>query len=112
MRTYTGTPVHRQFWMFSRIATKVSVELSGSTPGSSRYPGIRSSRVPPRVYCPRTAWPAMSASSSSGWIARSSLTFSSRIASGWKEVGGSMRNNDSTCRTWFCTMSRIAPVVS
>ena len=68
--------------------------------------------MPPRVYCPRTAFAAISASSSSGRMARSSFTFSSRIASAWKEVGGSMRNSDSTCRTWFCTMSRIAPVVS
>ena len=68
--------------------------------------------MPPRLYWPRTALAAISASASSTWIARSNLTFSSRIASGWNDVGGSIRNSDSTCSTWFCTMSRIAPAVS
>ena len=33
---YTGTPAHRQLSMCRFSATKVSVELSGSTPSSSR----------------------------------------------------------------------------
>ena len=54
----------------------------------------------------------MSCSPAKGLIARSSFSFSSRIASGWNDVGGFIRNSDSTCNTWFCTMSRIAPAVS
>ena len=53
-RRTKGTPAHRQLSTSNRSAAYVSVTDSGSTPGSSRYPGISSSRVPPRVYWPRT----------------------------------------------------------
>jgi hypothetical protein len=68
--------------------------------------------MPPRPYCPRTARRAISCAPANGLIAGSSFSFSSRIASGWNDVGGSMRNSDNICSTWFCTMSRIAPAVS
>ena len=61
----------------------------------------------PRVYWPRTT--------SSGWmgaIARSTFTFSSRMASASNELGGSMVSSDTTCSTWFCRISRNAPTSS
>ena len=41
--------------------------------------------------------------------ARSALTFSSRMPWASMVAGGSIRVSASTCRTWFCTMSRSAP---
>jgi len=40
---------------------------------------------------------------------RSTLSFSSRTASGSSDTGGSMATMHSSCNRWFCTMSRSAP---
>ena len=40
------------------------------------------------------------------------FSFSSRNASAWVEVGGSMATRQRSCSMWFCTMSRKAPAVS
>ena len=40
---------------------------------------------------------------------RTTFTFSSRILSALKSVGGSIATRQSNCSKWFCTMSRNAP---
>jgi hypothetical protein len=43
---------------------------------------------------------------------RSTLSFSSRMASACALIGGSIASAHSSCNAWFCTMSRSAPVLS
>ena len=65
----------------------------------------------PALYWPRTVSRATSATVI-GRSERSTLSFSSRTASGSSDTGGSMATMHSSCSKWFCTMSRRAPVPS
>ena len=51
----------------------------------------------------------MGGDGASGWMARKSFTFSSRIASASSDTGGSIAVSASSWNRWFCTMSRSAP---
>ena len=77
--------------MKTLMAAKVSVRDCGSTCGSCRYPTASvPSALRPRPYCPRTVL----VSTSSGRMIRtasSTFAFSLRMASGLKEMGGSMQ---------------------
>ncbi len=85
--------------------------LPAATPSSARYDATGAASTAPAAYWPRTtAWGR--SHGCSGRIDLSSFTFSSRIASASKLAGGSMAVSASTCRRWFCTMSRSAPACS
>ena len=75
----------------------VSVWESWATPGIERYPSY---------------WPRTTLDTSMGSSDRNTLFFSSLIARGSREVGGSMAMKASTWNRWVTTMSRKAPVFS
>ncbi len=101
LRSRKGTPCQRQLSMCSLTTPKVAVSLSGGTPGSSRY--LR-------------YWPRMvSVNTSSGFIrrtARSTFTFSSRMASASNWAGASIAVSVISCSRWFWNMSRSMPTES
>jgi hypothetical protein len=65
----------------------------------------------PSMYWPRTTlvWTSWAVIGRRQW---STPTLASRTTSAPSDQGGSMAVTHSTCRRWFCTMSRRAPMPS
>ena len=84
---------------------------SGATFGSRRYPGAGRPFTCPSPYWPRTVR-SRTFAGVMGRMARRTLTFSSRTASAWKAMGGSMATRARSWNMWFWIMSRRTPAVS